>query len=521
MEKAEQELTGNQGVSAGQARRATKQPKKSKKRIFAYIGVGVTVLIVSVIIHAIFTNPFYNLTTVKTTYRARFEGDNIVTSNQFDKVSVCDNPICNSDGFVKSGLYMINSRYFSSPRSKSTSVEGIAADIHNLRFNPQNPYIISGDHFTPFYNRSLGIFYYSALDPTIVTSEQDWRNRELSYLQTLALALSVYDKTDELSTTIVPMGEYTYTPINVYSYPSDTMYSLLYAGAVLSGVEPAYSPTNAQAAYNLHTKDAAKDLLAKFDPSLKRHLKEYQDRVYDNNTGLIRHDIHLSGTKDITKRENAFYDNVIYWRTMQLADKLGLIKIDDTFLANYKKRIIDTFWLEDKGYFLEDQSQAAKDNKYYSSDWLIVLSTRFLDPTNEQERRYFEEPIQHIMETGIAQPFGVKYQNDRRSSRQFAPLRVFGTTSYGGDSIWSFWGLEYTKTLLSLYQQTGNPALLTEADRNIAAYKNKMIQYGGFPELYDANGNLYETAVYRSVRQTGWVIGFEQVLAQRVAIIEK
>lgn len=47
-----------------------------------------------------------------------------------------------------------------------------------------------------------------------------------------------------------------------------------------------------------------------------------------------------------------------------------------------------------------------------------------------------------------------------------------------------------------------------------------MVQYGGFPELYDNAGNLYETFVYRSVRQTGWVIGFEQALAQRQAIAD-
>lgn len=487
---------------------------RRKKSILGAL-TGIFVLTASIITNAFLTNPFGPFPTVRTPYRARFEGDKIVVTDHSDQIHVCSNLACRGDGFAKSALYMIDSRYFHSPKSKSTTVDGIAQDIHTLRFNPENPYIISGDHFTPFYNRSLGIFYYSTLDPSIKTSDADWRNRELSYLQTFAFALSVYDKSKELSTTIVPMGGSTFTPIDVYAYPSDTMYSLLYAGAVLSGVEPAYSPFETAPLYPLRTQEAAKALLARYNGSIKQHLKEYRDKVYDPQTGLIRSDIHLSGTKDITRRENAFYDNVIYWRTLQLAQKLGLITLDKTFLDTYKQRILTTFWLPNEGHFLEDRSAASLANHYYSSDWLIVLATRFLDPSKATERPYFTRSIAYIEQTNIAEPFGVKYQNDRRKSRQFAPLRLFGTASYGGDSIWSFWGLEYIKTLLVLYKNTNDTAYLTEADRNIAAYKQEMLTYGGFPELYDARGKMYQTPVYRSVRQTGWVIGFEQALTAR------
>lgn len=55
----------------------------------AYVLIGLAVVLLAilvVIIHALFTNPFYRRTNVKTTYRAYFEGDKIVSSNQFDKV---------------------------------------------------------------------------------------------------------------------------------------------------------------------------------------------------------------------------------------------------------------------------------------------------------------------------------------------------------------------------------------------------------------------------------------------------
>lgn len=45
-----------------------------------------------------------------------------------------------------------------------------------------------------------------------------------------------------------------------------------------------------------------------------------------------------------------------------------------------------------------------------------------------------------------------------------------------------------------------------------------MLRYGGFPEVYDPNGNLLQTAFYKSILQTGWVIGFEQARAMHKAI---
>ena len=90
--------------------------------------------------------------------------------------------------------------------------------------------------------------------------------------------------------------------------------------------------------------------------------------------------------------------------------------------------------------------------------------------------------------------------------------------SYGGDSIWSFWGMEYIKSLLLLYRATNNVDYLKTADYHIKKYKTAMLRDKGFPEVYDNQGKLLETPLYRSIRQTGWVIGFEQVLEMRKAV---
>ena len=79
--------------------------------------------------------------------------------------------------------------------------------------------------------------------------------------------------------------------------------------------------------------------------------------------------------------------------------------------------------------------------------------------------------------------------------------------------------MEYIKVLILLYQNTRETTYLKLADKHIRTYEKLMIEYGGFPEVYDTNGELLQTLLYRSIRQTGWVIGFEQVRAMRVSLI--
>src|SRR3712207_4572231 len=123
----------------------------------------------------------------------------------------------------------------------------------------------------------------------------------------------------------------------------------------------------------------------------------------------IRRSIHLSGAKDITRRTCSFYDNVIFWKTTKLAMSLELIDKDKDFLRRLKAHILETFWLDDDGYFLEDLHPDSVRHKYYSSDWLIVLATGFLDPADPDERHYFTRSVDHIRRTGVDQPFGLRY----------------------------------------------------------------------------------------------------------------
>lgn len=464
------------------------------------------------------TDPFSRLSIIRRPFIVHIAKDRFITTNNNHRLIVKQQWYWRFFAIVKCGIHIVSSRYVYSPRAKSTDVHGIIADIHHYRFNPKKLLLTSGDHFSALFVRNLGVFYYPMLDGSISSSKHDWQNRQIVYLQTVAYALGVFAKSPVPTTTIVSTGAYTATCVNFYAYPSDTVYGILYALAALLGKQEAL-PGEAYQVQKLalDTTAAAHELLDTYSEILRQLYYHYQETVFSTQSGLVKTDIHLSGAKDITRRSSAFYDNVVYWKTTELAMQLGIIPQDRRFLRDLKKRILKTFWLPEKGYFLEDLSEESKRNAYYSSDWLIVLATGFLHPAKPSELPYFERIVTYIREQHIDEPFAIKYQQATRAHRQFLFVRL-AVASYGGDAIWSFWGMEYIKLLLLLHKHTGDKNYLHAADRHMKEYERVMVRDHGFPEVFDKRGKFLETRVYRSVRQTGWVIGFEQARAMRQTI---
>ncbi|WP_043501508.1 hypothetical protein [Georgenia sp. SUBG003] len=455
------------------------------------------------------TDPFSRFTMVRATYTARFTDGVLRTVDRNDRLVVRQGALWRMLAVYACGLQVLGTRYLRSPRSRAGTVDGVIADVHALRFDPGRLLLISGDHFTALFVRNLGVFFYPMLDRAIPGTAQDWRNRQVTYLQTLAHALGVFDKQPELTTTIVATGRNATTCVNFYHYPSDTLFGMLYALAALSGLEPGRPAPYAPDVHELGTAGAAAELTRRYRDSLAHHYRTYRERVLDPERVLVRRSLRLSGAKDITQRRSALYDNVVLWKTAELAARLGIVEDDAAFRDDLKASILEAFWLPEDGYFLEDLSDEGVARRYYSSDWLIVLATGFLDPMAPAEREYFTRSVEHVRANGIAEPLAIKYHADTRAHRQVPVVRL-AVASYGGDSIWSFWGMEYVKTLVLLHRATGERHYLDEAGRHLDSYADAMVANGGFPEVYDADGEMLTTPFYRSIRQTGWVIGFEQ-----------
>lgn len=477
----------------------------------------VLIILAAAVVWAYLTNPFNKFTVVKLPFVVEELAAGKFTDN-LPRLKLRRGILWRWFAIFKCGVHILNTRYIRSPRSLGKASKEVIADVRRLRFDPSKLLLISGDHFSGLFVRNLGVFYYPTLDPRINDSDEDWDKRQKVYLQTVAYAIGGFAKHPVPTTTLIETGSFSATPVNFYAYPSDTVYAMLYALSALLGKEQAAPANYSKAHHQLQTAKIAGYLLQTYNQTLQDLYKNYRSTAYDDKTGLVRTDLHMSGAKDITRRRSSFFDNVVFWKTSQLAMDLGLIKQDQKFLADLKKRIIKTFWLEDLGYFLEDLSDEGKKGKYYSSDWLIVLATGFLKPANKTERHYFEKSVEYAREYGLCDPLPIRYQAETRAKRQFLAVR-FAVASYGGDAIWSFWGMEYIKVLMLLYQQTGRADYKQEAWKHIKNYRRAIVKHGGYPEVYNADGELLQTPLYRSIRMTGWVIGFEQVEAMAKELV--
>lgn len=474
-------------------------------------------LLLTVAVFSYLTNPFVRFSIIVDPFKRYQLVDGQITLEKDSSLLLRDDAAWRSLGLVKSGWHIVSNRFSRGVKTKSSLTDEVIREIHAIRFNPEEPYLISGDHFSVLYPRSLGIFYHTLLDPRTALDAQDWQNRQLIYLKTTAYALQAYEQSDRLSTTIVPVGPRSVVLANIYAPPSDTLYSLLYALSVLKG-EPVLSSIysfaeNEPNSYAVHTQQQANQLLADHGQTLRWFVQKYVSDSYDPATGLIKREIELSGVKDIAQhRASSFYDNVVFWRTVHLAQQLGLVEKDEAFLAELKQRILDTFWLPEDGYFLEDLSEKGVSEKRYCSDWLIVLATGFLNPLHPDEASYYQRTVEYIQRNGIDQPFALQYHPDVRREQLNFLVRTFAP-AYGSTAIWSHWGMEYIKVLTFLARQSGDAMYLEEADRQLAAYTFNIKRYRGFPEVYNQHGDFFNTVLYKSVRRTGWIINYEQTRA--------
>lgn len=420
------------------------------------------IIMVFITLWAVATDPFSNKRSLFRWYPGR-------------KLIVTRNPIAILLSYIKNGIHMAEYALVRKTRIRGeASPQFIAQKILEKRLDESMPFLISGDHFPLHYPRNMGIFYYPAYD---------MKEARGILRKTLLFNLEVFGQTKKLYTTIVPISRHHVTPIQVYAYPSDTMYSILYAAHRINDHE----------------------ILHRYRSLMQELLDGYLQTVFDKKTGYIRTDIHLSGIKDISKRRGAFYDNVILWATLKLATHCGLTHAIN--VAQLKKSILNMFWNDTDGYFYEDTQIHFADR--YSSDWLVVYFTQFLDLHNKTERAYYERIIHYIQSNHIAEPIPLRYHINDHARNQFHVVRLF-LPEYGGSAIWSFWGMEYCKVLIELSQITENRAYLMQAGAYLEAYEKNMVEAGGFPETFSTNGTVLHKPWYRSIIVNGWVVNYLQ-----------
>jgi len=446
------------------------------------------------VLWAFSTNPYHPLgkfpkkITLKTNSKGEYEVVSTISIKaKMDKFS-------QMLAYAKSGFHILVQSAFLSDRKYKGTYEEIRDDIYKERFNPQKPYLIAGDHFSVLYPRNLGVFYNSILNKRTFVNAKDWKNRQEIYINSIFFALESFNSCGGLFTTIVPVSEDTVTCIQVYAYPSDSLYSVLYALRVLESQN--------------ETKKIAQFFKSKYSETITSLYKQYQETIVDPKTNLPKKGVHFSGTKDITRHDRSFYDSVMIWKTESLMQDLGFVKNDPVKLIKQKQMILNTYWDKDSGYFLEDLSEQSIKEKYYSSDWLVVLFTGFLDPENKADRNYYLSVYKYIKKVELDKPFGLAYHKDPRRGRQEPIVRLVAN-EYGATAIWSFWGSQYAKMLGLLCKQDQIGNVCSDYEKQIGLYEDNVVRFGGYSEVYDKHGEIFDRPFYRSMLHTGWIIDLE------------
>lgn len=410
--------------------------------------------------------------------------------------------------YVRAGIRIGTSALAVEKPLKGNATE-IIQQIHAIRYNANNPYVITGGHFYQIFVRNLGVFFNALLDPRIPSSPDDWYLRQSIALRTVAHDVEVFKLAGREYTTITPVRKHLYTGLNLYARPSDSLHAIVYTlNALLDDtfIETIF-PAKSKTKHQLQTQKAAKKLLIEYKKTLTALITTYKDDTLDTSTGLIRKDILLASARDGIKRQSSFYDNVILWSTLRLAAKLGLYEISDQELADWKEHLLKSFWDKEKGIFFDDLSIYSQKNHIFSADSFIVTSTQFFDVKKKRDRLYLLQMVAYVKKYKLDKPFPLHYSTIDLPNNLYRPVKYFAP-AYMGTSIWCHWGMEYIKALI--YLSKYNPQLLSDAKKHLKTYKKNIETYGGYPEVYDKNGKILKTRLYRSVLHNGWVINYEQ-----------
>ena len=124
------------------------------------------------------------------------------------------------------------------------------------------------------------MFYNSILDKRTFVNPKDWQNRQEIYINSVFFALESFRSCGGLFTTIVPIDADTVTCIQVYAYPSDSLYSVLYALNILESQK--------------ETKKIAEYFKNKYSKTIISLYKQYKETVVDAKTNLPKKGTHFS-----------------------------------------------------------------------------------------------------------------------------------------------------------------------------------------------------------------------------------
>lgn len=460
-----------------------------------------TVLIVGFHIWLHLSNPYAAVNFVQQPFTTKLENGQITYRQHFTP-RVLSDPFSDLLGYYRQGFLIVQNTLFGGKEIKKDTPERIIDTIHTIRFDPSKPYLISGDQFSVLYARNLGVFYNQLLDPNTAHNAEDWENRQRIYLQSVLYAIEGLSQGDTPRTTLVPIGprSMTYTTVHPGDYGSDTVYGLLYAMEMMSRER-----TSDNGTYSIQTQSSIQRILREKKQKVRHILDVYLRYVQDPETKLVRTNQKLAAARDGVSRHGSMYDNIVLWKTLSLANQLGVKATPQAELDAMKRTIKDNYWDEEKGHYHNDTKDTT-----FSSDWLLGFPTGFFSLKDPIDLQRTKRIVAFIENNGLVDPLPIKYQIGNPKHAPFI-IRHF-VPDYGGEIIWSYWGAQYITLLTDLYDATKDTRYSDLAGEDIENYNRAIVRDGGFAETFTKDGQFLRIGLYKSIRITGWVVQFEHAV---------
>ncbi len=319
----------------------------------------------------------------------------------------------------------------------------IVKDCWNGRF-----FQTSTGNFSQFWTRDFGWCVQGLL--------QSGYHKEVQ--QTLRYALNRFKSAQKITTTITPGGK-------PFDFPLPAVDSL---------------------PWFLHSIRLAKFPIYDLKGFLNWQVEKFFHSFIDEQTGLVKPELHVSSMKDLAVRKSSCYDNCMVG---MLAEDLTALKLKNPFEKyDYASLTHRHFW---NGEFFYDD---LRKKNYLAGDAQLFPFLTGLCTNKEM----LSKIIRKVSQEGLDDPFPLKYTATRKEVRFV--FQEFFAYNYESDSIWTHMGPLWIALVKGVDAK--------KAEEYKEGYRQWIEQHGNYLEVFTAAAKPYGTPFYRCDSGMLWAVNY-------------
>lgn len=389
-------------------------------------------------------------------------------------------------------------------------------------FADREVYMTTGaPHSRAFYLRNHGMFYHGLVNPEISLNEEDYTNRVSILVKDLGFILGLFEG-KEFTTTVVPIFRNFYVAIDYTNPPSDSSLGVLTMLDYL--VQPeTYGYTDTYKEVQYYGKKKGLEILSLYREDLRS--KIYHDFENLERVSVAGHSLpildknHSCSTAADTRMElQRFVVSANFYTVLKKATSLGIISENEVrenvgyTLAEYKEAILNTFG--QNGYIQNSLHYDYFDKSDPAGNIVLDFAhvpNGFWDFSKGRDREIFRNTADLVL------------QDDRFFDNNHEGILLsiknpdvrffydFFAADYQGRTVWPYYNVQFARSLIQLSEKENARFYREEAKKILDFCKRKTVELGGYPEVLDLNGRLYQKLFYQSAIADSWLVGLKEL----------